>query len=47
MKAYIYIDESGTPSLEIDKSGVLPYMVYSAVVFKEDNIALQPNHLSS
>lgn len=31
MKAYIYIDESGTPSLEIDKSGVLPYMVYSAV----------------
>ena len=38
MKAYIYIDESGTPSLEIEKNGVLPYMVYSAVIFKEDNI---------
>ncbi len=47
MKAYIYIDESGTPSLEIDKSGVLPYMVYSAVVFKEENIALAKNLLQT
>jgi len=38
MKAYIYIDESGTPSLEIEKGGVLPYMVYSAVIFQEDSI---------
>ena len=45
MKAYIYIDESGTPSLEIEKSGVLPYMVYSAVIFKEDNIDSAKNLL--
>ncbi len=37
-KAFIYIDESGTPSLEIEKSGVLPYMVYSAFILEEDMI---------
>lgn len=38
MKTYIYIDESGTPSLELEKSGVLPYMVYSTVIIKDENV---------
>ena len=45
MKAYIYIDESGTPSLDLEKNGVLPYMVYSAVIFEENNIDLAKNLL--
>ena len=36
--AYIYIDESGTPTLEIEKKGVMPFEVYSAVVIEKDNI---------
>ena len=32
--AYIYIDESGTPTLEIEKKGVMPFEVYSAVVIE-------------
>lgn len=53
-KAYIYIDESGTPSLEIEKKGVLPYMVYSALIIEEHSIPkakellsqiIQENHI--
>lgn len=52
-KAYIYIDESGTPALEI-KKGVLPYMVYSAFIIEENSIpkakellslVIQENHI--
>ena len=45
MKTYIYIDESGTPSLELEKSGVLPYMVYSAVIIKDENVDAAKNLL--
>lgn len=45
-KAYIYIDESGTPSLEIEKKGVLPYMVYSAFIIEEDSITKAKELLS-
>lgn len=38
MIARIYIDESGTPALDIEKKGVLPFMVYSAVVIKEEDV---------
>lgn len=53
-KAYIYIDESGTPSLEIEKEGVLPFMVYCAFIIDENSIAeakgilsqvIQDNHI--
>ena len=36
--AYIFIDESGTPSLDVEKSGVMPYMVYSAVIIEETEL---------
>ena len=36
--AYIYIDESGTPTLEIEKNGVMPFEVYSAVIIEDSNI---------
>src|SRR5574344_753858 len=34
----IYIDESGTPDLEIPKKGNDPYFVYAAVVIKERDV---------
>ena len=37
-KAYIYIDESGTTSLNTEKDGTSLYMVYSAVVIAEQSI---------
>ena len=37
--AYIYIDESGTTSLNTEKDGVSTYMVYSAVVIEDKNVA--------
>ena len=53
-KVYIYIDESGTPALEIEKAGVLQYMVYCAFIIEEESIskareilsqAIQENHI--
>lgn len=40
MNAYIYIDECGTASLNIEKSGVMPYLVYSAVIIEEKDLSL-------
>ena len=45
-KVYIYIDECGTPSLELEKKGVLSYMVYCAVILEENSIIKAKNLLS-
>ena len=40
MDRYVYIDEFGTPDLEVNKDGVLPYFVYAALVIDgENNVA--------
>ena len=35
---YVFIDETGTPSLDVEKGGVLPYLVYAAVIIESDEI---------
>lgn len=35
---YIFIDEYGTPDLEIDKNGVEPFLIYAAVVVEESEL---------
>lgn len=37
---YVFIDESGTPDLSIEKDGVLPYFIYAAVVIEADEIEI-------
>ena len=37
---YVFIDESGTPDLNIEKDGVLPYFIYAAVVIEADEIEM-------
>lgn len=44
---YVYIDESGTPDLHTEKEGVLPYLVYSAFVIRENDIVSARNTLKS
>lgn len=36
--AHIFIDEYGTPSLEIEKEGVIPYFVYAAVIIPNSEL---------
>ena len=43
--AYIYIDESGTPTLEIEKNGVMPFEVYSAVIIEDSNMPITPHRV--
>ncbi len=43
---YVFIDESGTPSLHTEKNGVLPYLVYSAVVICGKNLSNACNTLN-
>ena len=40
MNTYIFIDECGTTSLKTEKSGVMPYLVYSAVIIEDKDLAL-------
>ena len=37
--AYVYVDEYGTPSLEIEKAGVTQYFIYTAVIIPSNEIA--------
>lgn len=37
-KAYIFIDEYGTPALNIESSGVKPYFIYVAVLIESENL---------
>lgn len=37
-KAYIFIDEFGTPALNVDSSGVEPYFIYVAVLIESENL---------
>ncbi len=37
--AHIFIDEYGTPNLDITKPGVTPYFVYSGIVIEENELA--------
>lgn len=45
-KVYIYIDESGTPALQTEKAGGLPYMVYCAFIIEEQSITQAKEILS-
>lgn len=36
--AHIFVDEYGTPDLEIEKSGVTPYFIYTGVVIENKSI---------
>lgn len=36
--AHIFIDEYGTPSLEIEKDGVSPFFIYAAVIIPESEL---------
>ena len=40
MNTHIFIDECGTTSLKTEKSGVMPYLVYSAVIIEDKDLAL-------
>lgn len=44
--AYVFIDEYGTPDLDITKSGNEPYFIYTAVVVSEKNMQLARNVLN-
>ena len=35
---HVFIDETGTPSLDVEKGGVSPYLVYAAVIIESDEI---------
>lgn len=37
-KAFIFIDEFGTPALNVDSSGVEPYFIYVAVLIESENL---------
>lgn len=37
-KTYVFIDEYGTPSLNVEKNGVTPYFIYTAVLIESQNI---------
>lgn len=37
-KAYVFIDEFGTPSLDTAKEGVTPYFIYAGVVIEESEL---------
>jgi biotin operon repressor len=38
MTVYVFIDEYGTPELDIEKQGVTPYFVYTGIVIGEDQL---------
>lgn len=40
MIAHVFIDEYGSPSLEIEKDGVTPYFIYTGVVIEQSNLGL-------
>ena len=37
-KVYVFLDEYGTPDLDVLKEGVEPYFVYAALIIKEENL---------
>lgn len=46
-KAYIFIDEFGTPALNIDSLGVEPYFIYVAVLIESENLEKAKKSLQS
>ena len=44
---FIFIDESGTPDLYFEKGGVLPYLIYAAVVIDGNEIENAHNVLNT
>lgn len=46
-KAFIFIDEFGTPALNVDSPGVEPYFIYVAVLIESENLEKERETLQS